>query len=174
MNEETTQAIAAEDTDEDIAETAEATAESPVDVGTLEAALAERDARIASLEETLALRGARVAELEAAAEAAEAVREERERETGQLHDRLAGAISLYRTALLAAEPDVPEDLVQGATVEELETSMALARRMVEQVRSQLEAKESQERFPLGAPVRTGPNLSALTPQEKILRGLASR
>ena len=46
--------------------------------------------------------------------------------------------------------------------------------MVERVRSQLEAQASPERVPLGAPARSAPDLSALSPQEKILLGKMRR
>jgi hypothetical protein len=81
-------------------------------------------------------------------------------------------VTLYRTSLLTAEPEIPEELVHGGTVEEIEASLALARQMVEQVRSQLEAQASQERLPFGAPMRSSPDLSVLSPQEKILLGLS--
>lgn len=83
-------------------------------------------------------------------------------------------MSVHRTSLLTAEPEIPKEMVQGATVVEIEESLARARQMVEQVRTQLEAQVAQERVPFGAPVRSAPNLSCLSPQEKILLGLTRK
>ena len=157
-------------------------------IAELEAALAERDARvqelvdaqtqyeqrIVPLEESLAQRDARIGELEATLEQKESTLNEREEEIEEVGAQLAQAVTVYRTSLLAAEPEIPEEMVQGATVEEIEESLARARQMVEQVRTQLETQASQERVPFGAPVRSAPDLSGLSPQEKILLGLSRK
>ncbi|MFH1560573.1 MAG: hypothetical protein ABID84_04090 [Chloroflexota bacterium] len=154
----------------------------------LEATLAERDARIqglvdaqaqyeqriAALEEHLAQRDACIGEMEAALNEAESALKGRESELEAVRTQLAQAVALYRSALLAAELEIPEEMVQGTTVEEIEASLARARQMVEQVRSQLEAQAAQERVPFGAPVRSAPDLSGLSPQEKILLGLSRK
>ena len=154
----------------------------------LEAALAERDARIqemgdaqmqyerriVAMEESLAQRDARIGEMEATLEQKESALKEREGEFEELEAQLVRAVAVYRTSLLTAEPEIPEEMVQGATVEEIEESLARARQMVEQVRTQLEAQASQERVPVGAPVRSAPDLSGLSPQEKILLGLSRK
>lgn len=157
-------------------------------VAKMEAALAERDARIrglveaqaqheqriAGLEDALRLREARIIELDGSLDEAESTLKERESELEGVRTQLAQAVALYRVSLLAAEPEIPEEMVQGDTVEEVEASLAWARQMVEQVRSQLEAQASQERVPFGAPVRSAPDLSGLSPQEKIALGLNRR
>ena len=168
MAEETEQ-ITEMESDTDVEETtvdgAERPEESPLEqtqnaepsntsqMDTLTAALSERDARIAQLEAAVQ---SRVEEIEA------------------VNARLAQAVDLYRASLLEAEPDLPEDMVHGATVEAVQESLERARQMVAQVRTRLEAQASLERTPLGVPARSAPNLSALSPQEKILMGLSGR
>jgi chromosome segregation ATPase len=137
-------------------------------------AQARYEQRIVALEDTLRLREARTMELDAALEEAEASLNEREVEIERVGGQLAQAVAVYRTSLLAAEPEILEEMVQGTTVEEIEASLARARQMVEQVRTQLEAQASQQRVPFGAPVRSAPDLSGLSPQEKILLGLSRR
>jgi chromosome segregation ATPase len=123
-------------------------------------ALAQRDERIAALEEELAnLR---------------ALLRERDEALASMRERLALALGKYRSLLLASAPEVPEELVQGETVEELDESLARARQMVERIRSRIEAKLARERVPPGAPLRSAPDLSTLTPREKILYGLGWR
>ena len=131
-----------------------------IQLDALTAALSERDARIS--------------ELEAALGEAESAVSRRVEEIEGVNGRLAQAVEMYRAALVAAEPDVPEEMVQGATVEAVQESLERARQMVAQVRGRLEAQSSIERTPLGAPARSAPDLSALSPQEKILIGLSGR
>ena len=97
--------------------------------------------------------------------------EEREEEISSLKEELSKAIGKYRTMLLEKAPEVPEELVRGETVEEIDSSFAAAREMVERVRAKLEAKAKMERVPAGAPARTSPDLSSLSPMEKIAYGL---
>ena len=139
-----------------------------------EDALSERDRRLSGLEEALGQRDARIAHLEAALGEAEDAAKRRDEEMEGVNARLAQAVELYRVSLLASEPDVPEDMVQGSTVEVVQESLARVRQMVEQVRGRMEARASLERTPLGVPARSAPDLSALTPQEKILVGLSGR
>jgi Mg2+ and Co2+ transporter CorA len=122
-------------------------------------ALAQRDERIAALEELANLR---------------ALLRERDEALASMRERLALALGKYRSLLLASAPEVPEELVQGETVEELDESLARARQMVERIRSRIEAKLARERVPPGAPLRSAPDLSSLTPREKILYGLGWR
>ena len=132
-----------------------------------EAAESPHDARLDALTAALSERDARISELESAVQS-------RVEEVEAVNARLAQAVELYRASLLASEPDVPEDMVQGATVEAVQESLERARQMVAQVRGRLEAQASTERTPLGAPARSSPDLSALSPQEKILMGLSGR
>lgn len=123
----------------------------------LEAELAARAGYMGELEEE-------VAQLRNTLESEVAARTELQRELEQ-------AVAKYREAALAAAPELPGDLVTGATVREVEEAVARARRLVEQVRSQMEARAQQTRVPAGAPPRSAPDLSALSPQEKIALGL---
>lgn len=85
------------------------------------------------------------------------------------------ALARYRDALLAAEPELPPDLVHGETLEELDESVAAARGAVARIRDRLQgepaAGAAEGGFPVGAPARAGASHLALTPQEKIASGL---
>ena len=104
-----------------------------------EDALSERDRHLSGLEEALGQRDARIAHLEAALGEAEDAAKRRDEEMEGVNARLAQAVELYRVSLLASEPDVPEDMVQGSTVEVVQESLARVRQMVEQVRGRMEA-----------------------------------
>ena len=91
-----------------------------------------------------------------------------------LKGNLAQAVGKYRTRLLAESPEVPEELVRGDTPEEVDASFAAARQVVERIKQRLETQTSAERVPAGAPARGLPDLSSLSPAEKIAYGLARR
>jgi uncharacterized coiled-coil protein SlyX len=151
---------------EDTAQTTEATPQ-PDELERLNAALAQRDARIATLEGELAAIRNDLKEARTAHDTAQ-------RQANALKEALSAALLKYRDLLLASAPDIPSDLVKGDTLEELEASFNAAKQMVERIRSQVEAKVAKERVPAGSPIRSAPDLSALTPKEKILHALRQR
>ena len=66
---------------------------------------------------------------------------------------------------------MPPELVTGATVAEIDRSLAAARETVDAVQRRLSERAAAERVPAGAPVRVGTDLSALSPREKIALAL---
>ena len=87
------------------------------------------------------------------------------------------AVARTREALLAADPDLPPDLVAGDTLEDLDASVAAARQAVAQIRERLtsEARAGTSRgFPVGAPARTPHSTRAMSSAEKIAAGLSER
>ncbi len=91
-----------------------------------------------------------------------------------LRQQSALAVSKYRDTLLALHTDVPATLVQGQSLEEVEGSLAAAREAVTAARQQLQEQASATRVPAGAPVWGAPDLSSLSPQQKIVLGLRQR
>lgn len=88
-----------------------------------------------------------------------------------LRAQLADALDRYRVLLLRRDPDVPQELVYGESVGELESSYERASGLVEQLRLRAAERAAQERVPAGAPERRVANTAGLTPQEKIMLGL---
>ena len=88
-----------------------------------------------------------------------------------LQETLAGAVAKYRAAVLAAASGVPEELLKGDTVEEIDASLEQARRIVSKVRLQLENDIAARGVPAGAPPRTPLDMSVLSPAEKIVHAL---
>lgn len=148
-------------TDDEVDALHEDMAEIRADNERLQMEAADTEARLSELTETLA---------EARAELA---RSEEEAET--LRGALAEAVAQFRQASLAAEPELPDDLVTGETIEDVTRSLAAARSLVQQVRERLagESGASGPRVPPGAPARRPPDLDALSSREKIAEGLRS-
>ena len=91
-----------------------------------------------------------------------------------LHARLQAAVGKYRQVLLAAAPEVAEEIVGGESIEDVDAAMERARQMVHQVRERLESQAQAGRVPVGSPPRAAPDLSALSPIEKIRLGLSHK
>ena len=95
----------------------------------------------------------------------------KDNELAALKGALANAVDKYRTAVLATAPGVPDELLKGETVEDIDASLEQARRIVLQVKQQLDNDVSTRSIPAGAPPRTPPDMSALSPTEKIAHAL---
>lgn len=116
-------------------------------ISTADEALQER---IAQLEDTLA---------------------SKESELGALKEQLAGAVAKYRKAVLATVSGIPEELLKGEAVEEIDASLEQAQRIISTVRQQLEDDIAARSVPVGAPPRTPVDMSTLSPAAKIAHAL---
>jgi predicted nuclease with TOPRIM domain len=122
--------------------------------------LTARDNRISELEETVTGLESEIISLkQAVAEANDNL--------SKLNDSLVQAIASYRELVIQANSDVPEELVSGDSIEAINNSLVSAKELVSKVRKGVEAEISLVRVPTGAPQRTTPDLSALSPREKI-------
>ena len=97
---------------------------------------------------------------------------ERDEQVNVLQTELGTALERYRASLLASNPDVPLDMVDGTSIAALDESFNAAAALVERLRRQMEERTAQERVPAGAPTRRSLDVSALTPQQKIMLGLS--
>ena len=105
-----------------------------------------------------------VGELRERVEAAEAM-------SAELRQQRDEAVTRYRERLIAGAPVVPPELIRGATAAELEVSLAAAQELVDRVRCQLLEQTRAERVPAGAPARSGVDIGAMSPPEKIAYAL---
>ena len=88
-----------------------------------------------------------------------------------LRTSLREAIEEYRQAALTADPTLPPELVSGETVAEVRQSLETARTTIARVRERMADEDASFRVPPGAPPRRAPDLSALSPRDKIAEGL---
>lgn len=122
--------------------------------------LASRDTRISELEQAAASLESEIATLkQAVAESDDSL--------NKLNESLKQAVASYKTLVIQSNPDVPEELITGDSIEAITGSLASARELVTKIRKGMEAEVSLARVPIGAPERTAPDLSALSPREKI-------
>lgn len=79
---------------------------------------------------------------------------------------LKAAAQAYRALVLKLNPEIPEELIKGESVEEIERQVASAQEMVRRIKEAL-----PRRIPTGAPERAEADLSGLSPAEKIKYGI---
>ncbi|MEX2247936.1 MAG: hypothetical protein WEC75_14780 [Dehalococcoidia bacterium] len=158
----------------ELAELQEQLAAARADVERLQSATADAEARAqTALDEASELRERLRASDEATAAASE--REASlEARLDESASRVQAAAVRYREAVLRAEPGLPDELIAGVTVEEVDASLEAARAVVGRVRTQLEERAQAGRVPVGAPARSEPDASAMTPEQKIRYGLSRR
>ena len=113
----------------------------------------ELEALVAQKEEELAKASARVSELEQV--------------VVESDGNLAQAVSSYKALVVKANPEVLEELISGDSIEQVNESVERANTLISRVKEGLEAEVAKVRVPAGAPERTLPDLSALSPREKI-------
>ena len=124
------------------------------------------------------------AELAAVAEAERDELADLRRELQEARDALdaerserRAAVDRYRGALLAAEPSLPPELIEGDDLAAVDASVDAARRTVAQIRERIATEsegEAARGFPAGAPERRGPRTEAMSAAEKIAYGLEQR
>jgi len=122
------------------------------------------NARIVELEETVSDRDSEVASLKKYVAELEGM-------LSTSRDSLGEAVSRYRDVVIQASPGVLEELVSGESIALIDESLRKAKNLIGKVREGLEAEVSLARVPAGAPERRLPDLSALSPREKIQYGI---
>ena len=94
--------------------------------------------------------------------------DEKDTELSGMRHQIDFAVGRYRIALMVSAPELPEELINGKTIVELDNAMESAKKIVEKVVSRFGARTPEDRVPSGAPARRQADLSGLSAREKIL------
>ncbi len=125
-----------------------------------ETAMTEINARLIELEQAIRGKDEEIAILKRGGQ-------EMEERVATLNNSLSEAVASYTKVVVQANPEVIDELIGGDTIESINESMERAKDLVSKVRQGVETEISLTRVPAGAPERTSPDLSALSPREKI-------
>jgi len=137
----------------------------------------EKTAR-AALEEAAAANGSRIAALETelsevkteAQTLSEAKGKELEAsaaELAQVTETRDQAVTKYLNMAKALNPSIPEGIIGGGSIAEIDQSVDKGKAIVEAVKKAMEAEAAQARVPPGAPTRSGAPTEGMSPKEKI-------
>ena len=132
--------------------------ENPVEAGADETAALK--SRVTGLEKTLSDRDMELTTVK--------------KSVGELQEKLANtgavlteAVAGYRTLVLQTNPGVAEELIGSESISVINESLAKAKSLIGKVRQSVEKDIARTRVPIGSPGRQTPDLSALSPREKI-------
>jgi uncharacterized coiled-coil protein SlyX len=138
------------------------------------ARIAELEQLIAGKERELALKDSRISELEQALADRDSQIAAFEQSLSEVESGLSKAVASYRALVVQANPAVPEEMISGDTIEEIDDSLANARVLIDRVRQELEVEIAAAKIPAGSPLRTPLDFSALSPKEKIQYAIGER
>jgi len=116
--------------------------------------------RIASLEASLAQREASLAD---AAQAIESLK----KDFTAAEAANAEAVAEYRRLAVSSNPIFNPELLAGNSIPEINAAMVRATDLVAKLQAQVAASYKATSVPAGAPERSGPDTSTLSPGEKI-------
>jgi vacuolar-type H+-ATPase subunit I/STV1 len=81
------------------------------------------------------------------------------------------AVAKYGTMAKALNPTVPEAMIAGDTIEEIDASVEKGKALVASVKESLESEAAAAKVPAGAPTRGEISLEGMSPKEKIAYGI---
>lgn len=116
--------------------------------------------RISELNQTISQKDGEIKTLKESATRAEA-------DTRRLNSEMKKAVASYRALVVSTNPQIPEELLGGDSIEAINDSLEKAKKLVNKVAQGLKATAAGSRIPAGAPVRTAPDFSSLSSREKI-------
>ena len=133
--------------------------------------LKERNAAFKPMEEELAIAKAQLTELTDQVTVLNENIIAKDKELTSANATLTSVTTRYKKAVLAAHPEIPEELISGNTITEIDSSLGKAITIVSKVQQNIQTKNKQMPVPAGAPPRGEPDLSGLSPHEKIIHGI---
>jgi len=146
----------------------------PEDLEAIKAELEEERKAKAAAEASLAEKDTRIAELEASLSEAKQGSEAAAAELTQVKEAHGQAVAKYLDAVRLANPTIPQDIITGDTIEDIDASLAKAITIAESVKANLEAQAKEAKVPAGAPPRTEISVEGLSPREKIAAGIKQK
>jgi vacuolar-type H+-ATPase subunit I/STV1 len=146
----------------------------PVTTEAIKARLEEEKKAKDAVEASLAEKDARIAELETELSEAKQTEKSLRAEGVAISEAREHAVAKYLDAVRLANPALPQDIIAGDTIEDIEASLAKATAIAERVRASLEAEAKNTRVPAGAPPRTEISVEGLSPREKIAAGIQQK
>ena len=95
------------------------------------------------------------------------MKNEFEEEVAEITGSLTEALLAYRDMVIQANLEVLEEMIEGDNLQAINQSLNKAKSLTSRVREGVEAQILLTRIPSGAPERKSPDMSTLSPREKI-------
>ena len=149
------------------------------DLESIKAQLEEEQKAKAALEETLAGKDSRIAALEAQVTEfttqLEAKAQEAQASAAELattKEAKGQAVTKYLNMAKALNPTIPETIIAGESIEEIDASIEKGKSIVEAVKQAMTSEAAAAKVPAGAPTRGGISTEGMSPREKIAAGIS--
>jgi len=144
------------------------------DLATIKAELQEEKKTIAAANAMILEKDTAIADLQKKLSDSIKGREAATTELTQVKEDHTHAVAKYLGAVRHANPAIPAEAIEGATIDEIETSLFKSLTIAESVRKSIEAQAKEARVPAGAPIRAGTSVEGLSPREKIAAGIQQK
>jgi len=144
------------------------------DLATIKAELQEEKKTIAAANAMILEKDTAIADLQKKLSDSIKGREAATTELTQVKEAHTKAVTKYLGAVKLANPTIPGDVITGATIEEIDSSIQKATVIATAVKANLEAQAKEARVPAGAPIRAGTSVEGLSPREKIAAGIQQK
>ena len=145
----------------------------PEELETIKAQLQEADEARSALEQAMAEKDARLADLNAALSEAKSQSEASAADLASVKEARDQAVTKYLGMAKASNPQVPEDMISGETIEEIDASVEKGKGLVSAVKKTLESETAAAKVPAGAPTR-GETTEGMSNKEMIAAGLRQK
>jgi len=145
----------------------------PEELETVKAQLQEADEARSALEQAMAEKDAKLAELETALSEAKQGSEASATELASVKEARDQAVTKYLGMAKASNPQVPEDMISGDTIAEIDASVEKGKGLVSAVKKTLESEAAAAKVPAGAPTR-GETTEGMSNKEMIAAGLRQK
>lgn len=146
-------------------------ASNPEDLSIIKAELEEESKAKAAAQAALVERTRRITELEASLSVVSQATETAAAELAAVKAAHTQAVTKYLGAVRASNPSIPQDVITGSTIDEIDASLAKALSIATAVKASLEAQAREAKVPAGAPTRGEISTEGLSPREKIVAGI---
>jgi len=144
------------------------------DLEAIKAQLEEEKKAIAAAQATLAEKDTLIADLQAQLSEAKKGSEVTVAELASAKAAHTKAVSRYLDVARALNSTIPQDIITGSSIEEIDASVAKALSIATAVKANLEAQAKEAKVPAGAPTRGEISLEGLSPKEKIAAGIIQK
>lgn len=148
-------------------------ASTPEDIAAIKAQLEEEQKAKSALEEAITEKDARLTELETVLSEAKQESEASTAELAAVKEARDQAVTKYLGMAKAANSQVPEDMISGETIEEIDASVEKGKGLVAAVKKTIESEAAAAKVPAGAPTR-GETTEGMTNKELIAAGIKQK
>ena len=144
----------------------------PETLEAIKAQLEEEKAAKAQAEAAITEKDAKIAELEGSLSEAKQATEASAAELATVKVDRDAAVGKYLSMAKALNPAIPETIISGGTISEIDASIEKGKGIVETVKAAMAAEVKETKVPAGAPTREAISTEGLSAREKIAAGIS--